>query len=181
MLEFKKQVLDEHNAHATATVLDLHVDLRDDWPTVLKAAGFDSTQPTAWLAEGLLPFLPGAAQDLLFERIVDLSAPGSRVAVEDFGAPGNQADRMSNAMQNEEGALQRIFKSIVEEDAPPSSLWFGDEREDPARWLTGHGWTVESTTAGELLKRYNRVPLAGEHELTDAMGQSRYFTAVLGA
>lgn len=181
VLEFKKQVLDEHNARATATVRDLHVDLRDDWPTVLKAAGFDPAQPTAWLAEGLLPFLPGAAQDLLFERIADLSAPGSRVAVEDFGAPGNQADRMSNAMQNEEGALQRIFKSIVEEDAPPSSLWFGDEREDPARWLTGHGWTVEATTAGELLKRYNRVPLAGEHELTDAMGQSRYFTAVLGA
>ncbi|WP_078294089.1 class I SAM-dependent methyltransferase [Mycobacterium sp. D16R24] len=181
VLEFKKRVLDEHGARATATVHGLHVDLRDDWPAALSAAGFDPTQPTAWLAEGLLPFLPGAAQDLLFQRIVDLSAPGSRVAVEDFGAPGTQADRMSNAMEKEDGALQRIFKSIVEEDAPPSSLWFGDEREDPAQWLTGRGWTVEATTAGELLKRYNRAPLAGEHELTDAMGQSRYFSAVLGA
>jgi len=181
VLEFKKQVLDEQGARATATVHELHVDLRDDWPLALKAAGFDPSLPTAWLAEGLLPFLPGAAQDLLFQRIVDLSAPGSRVAVEDFGAPGNQADRMSNAMEKEDGALQRIFKSIIEEDAAPSSLWFGDEREDPAQWLTSHGWTVEATTAGELLKRYNRAPLAGQHELTDAMGQSRYFTAVLGA
>lgn len=181
VLEFKKQVLDEQGARATATVHELHVDLRDDWPLALKAAGFDPSLPTAWLAEGLLPFLPGAAQDLLFQRIVDLSASGSRVAVEDFGAPGNQADRMSNAMENEDGALQRIFKSITEEDAAPSSLWFGDEREDPAQWLTNHGWTVEATTAGELLKRYNRAPLAGQHELTDAMGQSRYFTAVLGA
>ncbi|AMT73141.1 class I SAM-dependent methyltransferase [Mycobacteroides immunogenum] len=181
VLEFKKRVLDEHGAQTTATVHDLHIDLRDDWPVALKAAGFDATRPTAWLAEGLLPFLPGAAQDLLFQRIAELSAPGSRVAVEDFGAPGNQADRMSNAMENEEGALQRIFKSIVEDDAAPSSLWFGDEREDPALWLTSHGWTVEATTAGELLQRYNRAPLAGEHELTDAIGQSRYFTAVLGA
>ncbi|WP_078281044.1 class I SAM-dependent methyltransferase [Mycobacteroides franklinii] len=180
VLEFKKQVLDEQGARATATVHELHVDLRDDWPLALKAAGFDPSLPTAWLAEGLLPFLPGAAQDLLFQRIVDLSAPGSRVAVEDFGAPGNQADRMSNAMEKEDGALQRIFKSIIEEDAAPSSLWFGDEREDPAQWLTNHGWTVEATTAGELLKRYNRAPLAGQHELTDAMGQSRYFTAALG-
>ncbi|ORB54398.1 SAM-dependent methyltransferase [Mycobacteroides saopaulense] len=181
VLEFKKQVLDKHSVQATATVHDLHVDLRDDWPVALKAAGFDPAQPTAWLAEGLLPFLPGAAQDLLFQRIAALSVPGSRVAVEDFGSPGNQADRMSSAMENEEGALRRIFKSIVEEDAPPSSLWFGDEREDPAKWLTGHGWTVDVSTAGELLERYDRAPLAGQHELTDAIGQSRYFTAVLGA
>ena len=40
----------------------------------------DSTraEPTAWAAEGLLPYLPAAGQDLLFERITDLSAPGSR-------------------------------------------------------------------------------------------------------
>ncbi|MUM19176.1 class I SAM-dependent methyltransferase [Mycobacterium sp. CBMA271] len=178
VLEFKTRVLDEHGVQATTTVRDLPIDLRDDWPAALKDVGFDSTQPTAWLAEGLLPFLPGAAQDLLFQRIVDLSAPGSRVAVEDFGAPGTQADRMSDAMEKDEGTLQRIFKSLVEEDGPPSSLWFGDEREDPARWLTGHGWAVDATSAGELLERYNRAPLAGEHDLTDAMAQSRYFTAV---
>ncbi|MGH3726007.1 MAG: class I SAM-dependent methyltransferase [Mycobacterium sp.] len=181
VLEFKKQVLDEHGVQATANVHDLHVDLRNDWPAVLTSAGFDPTQPTAWLAEGLLPFLPGAAQDLLFQRIVELSAPGSRVAVEDFGAPGAQANRMSDAMEKNQGALQRIFNSIIDEGAPHSSLWFEDVREDPAQWLTGHGWTVEATNAGELLERYNRAPLAGDHELTDAMGQSRYFTAVLGA
>ena len=43
-------------------------------------------EPTAWAAEGLLPYLPADGQDLLFERIADLSAPGSRVAVEAFGA-----------------------------------------------------------------------------------------------
>ena len=61
------------------------VDLRDDWPAALTAAGFDRTQPTAWLAEGLLPYLPSDAQDRLFEMVTALSAPGSQIAVEAFG------------------------------------------------------------------------------------------------
>ena len=61
------------------------MDLRDDWPAALTAAGFDRTQPTAWLAEGLLPYLPSDAQDRLFEMFTALSAPGSQVAIEVFG------------------------------------------------------------------------------------------------
>ena len=45
------------------------VDLRQDWPKALRDAGFDPSEPTAWAAEGLLPYLPADAQDLLFERI----------------------------------------------------------------------------------------------------------------
>ncbi|MBS2079902.1 class I SAM-dependent methyltransferase, partial [Mycobacterium tuberculosis] len=60
-------------------------DLREDWPTALAAAGFARTQPTAWLAEGLLPYLPSDAQDRLFEMLTALSAPGSQVAIEVFG------------------------------------------------------------------------------------------------
>ena len=60
------------------------VDLRDDWPAALIDAGFDAAQPTAWLAEGLLPYLPPDAQDRLFELVTAHSAPGSRIAVEAF-------------------------------------------------------------------------------------------------
>ncbi len=60
------------------------IDLREDWPAALIEAGFDPEQPTAWLAEGLLPYLPGEAQDRLFELVGAHSAPGSRLAVEDF-------------------------------------------------------------------------------------------------
>ena len=44
-------------------------------------------QPTAWLAEGLLMYLPADAQDRLFELITELSAPGSRIAAETVGDP----------------------------------------------------------------------------------------------
>jgi methyltransferase (TIGR00027 family) len=58
------------------------VDLRHDWPTALQQAGFDASAPSAWSADGLLPFLPAVAQDLLFERVQSLSVAGSRIAVE---------------------------------------------------------------------------------------------------
>ena len=66
------------------------VDLRDDWPAALIAAGFDPAQPTAWLAEGLLPYLPGDAQDRLFDMITSHSAAGSRIAVEAFNLHPSQ-------------------------------------------------------------------------------------------
>lgn len=55
------------------------IDLRDDWATALRASGFDPSVPTAWIAEGLLIYLPPDAQDRLFDAIIALSAPGSRI------------------------------------------------------------------------------------------------------
>jgi len=48
----------------------------------LRAGGFNVGQPTAWSAEGLLPYLPPDAQDRLFDNITALSAPGSQLATE---------------------------------------------------------------------------------------------------
>lgn len=60
------------------------IDLRHDWPTALRQAGFDASQPTAWIAEGLLAFLPPDAQDRLLDNVTALSAKGSWVAAEIF-------------------------------------------------------------------------------------------------
>lgn len=175
VLEFKSDVLAQHGVTPTTTVRAVPVDLRDDWPVSLVSAGFDDTKATVWLAEGLLPFLPGAAQDLLFERVGQLSAPGSRFAVEDFAPPGAGASRMGEAMA-EGGALHRMFAAFTDGSADPSILWFGDQRADPVTWLGQRGWTVHPTTAGELLVRFGR---AGDDALTTSMGKSRYFTAEL--
>src|SRR5512139_2775588 len=79
VLEYKAARLAEHGALPSARRHAVAVDLRFDWPTALRQAGFDPHAPTAWLAEGLLMYLPVDAQDRLFERITALSAPGSRV------------------------------------------------------------------------------------------------------
>ena len=82
VLAFKADALAARGARPAGRYQAVPIDLRADWPTALREAGFDPSAPTAWSAEGLLPYLPAAGQDLLFERIVTLSATGSRIAVE---------------------------------------------------------------------------------------------------
>ena len=54
----KTRALAESGAAPTADRRVAAADLRDDWPTVLRTAGFDPARPTAWSAEGLLGYLP---------------------------------------------------------------------------------------------------------------------------
>src|SRR5579884_167044 len=82
VLDYKAATLAAHGVTPSAHRREVPIDLRRDWPTALRSEGFDPQQPTAWLAEGLLMYLPAEAQDRLFERITELSAPGSRIAVE---------------------------------------------------------------------------------------------------
>src|ERR1700754_2928868 len=86
VLAFKAEALRARRVVPVAGYVPIAIDLRQDWPKALRDAGFDASEPTAWAAEGLLPYLPADAQDLLFERICELSAPGSRIGVESFGA-----------------------------------------------------------------------------------------------
>ena len=85
VLDFKLRTLTDHGARPATNRIEVAVDLRQDWPKALQEAGFDPSQPSVWSAEGLMPYLPAAAEDLLFERIHGLTAPGSRVAVEALG------------------------------------------------------------------------------------------------
>ena len=82
VIEFKSRTLAELGAQPTAHRRAVAIDLRDDWPAALRAAGFDPAQPSAWSAEGLLGYLPPDAQDRLLDTITELSAPGSRIATE---------------------------------------------------------------------------------------------------
>ena len=75
VIEFKTSTLAGLGAAPTAELRTVAIDLRDDWPAALRAKGFDASQPTAWSAEGLLPYLPADAQDRLFDNITALSAP----------------------------------------------------------------------------------------------------------
>ena len=76
VIEFKTTTLAGIGAEPTATRRTVPVDLRQDWPAALKAAGLDLTAPTAWLAEGLLIYLPPEAQDRLFDNITDAQRAG---------------------------------------------------------------------------------------------------------
>ena len=48
VIEFKTRTLADLGAAPTADRRVVAVDLRDDWPTALRSAGFDPALPTAW-------------------------------------------------------------------------------------------------------------------------------------
>jgi methyltransferase (TIGR00027 family) len=155
VLAFKTETLHSRGSDPAIRYVPVPVDLRQDWPKALREAGFDPSEPTAWAAEGLLPYLPAAGQDLLFERITDLSAKGSRAAVEAFGAgffdPEYLADRRERMrrIREEEG---------VPDDTPDvADLWFIEDRTEVTDWFTGHGWEVSAIDAADLMKRFNRT------------------------
>ncbi len=146
VLEYKAGILESHGAVPAAKRQAVAVDLRDDWPAALVGAGFDRTRPTAWLAEGLLAYLPSDAQDLLFEMCTALSAPGSQVAVEVFTMNTHGNTQRWNRMRDRLGLDVNVEALTYHEP----------DRSDAAQWLADHGWQVHSTSNGEEMARLGR-------------------------
>jgi methyltransferase (TIGR00027 family) len=134
VIDFKSKTLADLGAKPTADRRTVAVDLRDDWPKALCDNGFDASRPTAWIAEGLLIYLPAQAQDLLFDRIDELSAPGSRVATEHIPDVGMFSDERSKLISDR---LKQYGHDFEMRD-----LIYPEERSDVVDYLTGHGWNV---------------------------------------
>ena len=99
---------------------------------------FDPAQRTAWLAEGLLMFLPGEAEDRLFTDIDALSAPGSRACIEDFTFDEAAREAYERRRAKTDELRQRLGDENVFD---PGDLWYTeDERCDPAAWFDTHSW-----------------------------------------
>jgi methyltransferase (TIGR00027 family) len=167
VLQYKTGILQSHGTVPTARRCPVPVDLRNDWAAALTAAGFDRTQPTAWLAEGLLPYLPSDAQDRLFEMFTALSAPGSQVAVEVFGINSNANAQRWLRMRERLGLDVNIQALTYHEP----------DRSDPAQWLADHGWQVHGVNNHDEMARLGRpVP----EDLADEAIRSTLLRARLG-
>jgi methyltransferase (TIGR00027 family) len=159
VLEFKASTLRENGAQPTSDLVSVPVDLRHDWPAALQQAGFDDSAPSAWSAEGLLPFLPAAAQELLFERVQALGAAGSRIAVEAPGADFLDEDAQAKRRESMRRVRDLMTKLEPQRNIPEvQDLWYFEEREDVDKWLARHGWNVTVTPAEELMASYHRTP-----------------------
>ncbi len=161
VLDFKTSTLQEHGAEPTCNRVGVAVDLRQDWLRALQQAGFDPSVPSAWSVEGLLMYLPAAAQQLLFDRIQGLTATDSRIAVEalspDFADPGVFAKRRERMQR-----VQTLMADLDPKRAVPRTdeLWYFEEREDVGDRLRRHGWQVRVTPSVELMAGYGRQPAA---------------------
>jgi methyltransferase (TIGR00027 family) len=169
VIAFKTNTLADLGAAPTADRRAIGIDLRDDWPAALREGGFDVTQPTAWSAEGLLPYLPPEAQDRLFDNITALSAPGSRLATEHVPDP--------NAFSDER--VQRISERWRRFgfDLNAADLFYRGERNVVLDYLTTHGWQVTPHPARELYA-HNGFEFP-EDEMAAVFGEMSYVAATL--
>jgi methyltransferase (TIGR00027 family) len=170
VLEFKGRVLAGQGAAPAARRQEVAADLRGDWSVPLRAAGFEPRRATAWSVEGILPYLTGDAQDTLFTRISELSAPGSRLAI---GALGSCLD------EDRLAALEETYPGLNRSgDVKFSALTYDDaQKTKPADWLADYGWTVEPVrTNPELQVEYGRTPPEVDLQVDQIM-HSEYITA----
>jgi methyltransferase (TIGR00027 family) len=144
VLAFKDSVLAAQGAATRCDRRTVTADLRADWPTALKEAGFDPEAPAAWLAEGLFPYLPDEAMDFLLGHMHKLSAPGSRFA----------ADHVPGGTSAIGGSLERGIASRAGEEL--TTIWIAGQQHDPASWLLTHGWTASLSQVSWVASAYGR-------------------------
>ncbi|CRZ16082.1 class I SAM-dependent methyltransferase [Mycolicibacterium neworleansense] len=150
----KTATMTQIGATPTAERRTVAIDLREDWPTALQAAGFDPTAPSAWSAEGLLAYLPPDAQDRLFDDITALSAPGSRLATE------FHPDIAANLRERGNEMSEQWRRHGLELDL--ANLWYDGERNSVVGYLAGSGWSVTARRRPELFTEYGRPFPTGE-------------------
>jgi methyltransferase (TIGR00027 family) len=162
VLDYKTSTLDAHGAVPKARRHPVPVDLRDDWPATLISAGFDPGLPTAWLAEGLLPYLPSDAQDQLFTMVTAHSAAGSQIAVEAFSFTASSRSEQQRIARR--ARTERMRSRLGLEIDVDALTYAEDDRADATKWLSEHGWRVEPVASYDEMARLGRPVPAGEPE-----------------
>lgn len=170
VLEFKRDTLVAHSASATAERREIAVDLRDDWPQALRDSGFRSDEPSAWIAEGLLIYLPASAQEQLFAGIDSLASSGSHLAVEE----GRPMDR-------------DVFQAKVQEakaaDNERGQWWqlvYNEQHAPAAQWFAERGWSAEETTLLDYLADVGRSADSADAEAANMLASVNLVRAVKG-
>jgi methyltransferase (TIGR00027 family) len=175
VLSFKARTMLDMGAAPTAAVRHVPIDLRDDWPTALRVAGFEPDEPSAWIAEGLLPFLPSDAQDRLLDDITALSADGTRLASE---VVSRQPDRPEDSERPLDPVTQRWREHGF--DVEFGDLGFPGDRQDVATYLDDRGWRSRRTVLRDLLADAG-LPQPAQVDGQFSFGENYYCASVRSA
>lgn len=161
VVEFKSATMKQLNARPTVDHRTVATDLCGDWVSALRLNGFDPSLPTAWSAEGLLPYLPPVAQERLLEDVSELSPAGSWFAADTIADTSGLSDLIARSVkawqQRSSDAAMDISELITRCRAP-----------DAARQLRRRDWASMSFAASDLLAGY------GLPEVTDEDNPCRH-------
>lgn len=164
VIDFKERVLS--GAEARCEHRAIRADLREDWPSALVGAGFDAEAPTAWLAEGLLSYLPPEAERDLLDNITRLSAPGSQLAME-------RADYSGTSTEDP------FFECLARRfGVDLGQLVYRADLSRTLDGLTDRGWRLEQDLDGAALAEQYARDISGPGE--EFVGRVRFAVARLG-
>ena len=164
VLAFKHRVLDGLAATPKAARVPIPIDLRADWIRALTEAGFDPAAPSAWLAEGLLFYLPAAAETQLIDAVHRLATTGSALAFE--------VKLEKDLMEYRDSPLYTATRQQIGIDL--LDLFAKEARPDSAGALTQKGWSTTIHTPFDFTRRLGRGPLP---EPNDALAGNRWVFA----
>lgn len=151
VVDWKERILSNH---ACSTSAGQHscvgIDLRHDWPSALRQAGFQDSKPTAWIVEGLLVgYLPPAAHDKILDEITALSAPESRIMADHFDI------QTPEVLKNTLDDLHDMW-SERDETLNLRGLTFAGPHDDPAVYLAARGWVTRNLHLADLFRAAGR-------------------------
>nr|WP_083472759.1 SAM-dependent methyltransferase [Kibdelosporangium phytohabitans] len=164
VLTFKQDVLDAVSARPRADRRVVPADLCAEWAGLLD--GFRPGEPTTWLAEGLLLYLPADAERRLIETVDRLSASGSTIAYE--VKPVRDVPLVRD---------HPIYTSTMAQTGVDLlALFDRGQRPDSAAALRALGWTARIHTPFDFSRQYGRGPLP--EPPPDALDSNRWVIAM---
>ncbi|MGO8966443.1 class I SAM-dependent methyltransferase [Mycobacterium sp.] len=172
VIAFKTKTLADLGATPTTDRGTVAIDLRNDWPAALVEAGFDRSRPTAWIAEGLLGYLPPEAQDRLLDNISALSADGSRLATEAIPDMSDVDHEQAREMMRKATDKWRAHGFDLEF----SELGYEGDRNDVAVYLDTLGWRSVGKPMSQLLADHDLPPVPQGNDSV-SMADTIYYTS----
>jgi methyltransferase (TIGR00027 family) len=142
-LEAKTRELDRAGATPACDRRVVDADLGTDWGPSLLDAGLDPLAPTAWLAEGILFYLPDEVVAHVLGLVTSLAAPGSRLG---FDIP------------NRAVLTSPWTRAWIQMQADAGAPWIGT-MDDPAATLADLGWSASVAQPGEAGVNHGRLTL----------------------
>ena len=143
VMQYKNQILSTDTAKPNCERHVIAVDLTGHWLDRLTDAGLDLRQPSAWLLEGFLFYLP---EELITRLLAEIALSAS-------GASWLGFDVINSFM-----LTSPYTRSWIEMQAKAGAPWIGT-LDDPIGFLNQYGWQGTMTQAGQMDANYGRWTL----------------------
>ena len=148
----------------SACYIAVACDLTRAWDCVkhITNGGHTATEPTVWLLEGLLYYLPQWSVDALLRALSIVSAPGSTLVASCVNTAG-----MMRAQNNSKSEAMRSFQSAV---------------DDPAVYFSQRGWRViQAVRPGDPECSFGGRHAAPEHPATETSKPATFYVVAIRA